>query len=160
MCAIIRTTSQLLSLPAAQPTQISRLDHRHHAGVHLAHSIAKRFNILNVVACQKDGPAVRRKGLEQRTHFRNAVLVQSVHGFVKNHQARFLHNRLSDAQPLPHAEGILPHRLCGKRIEPNPANRIRHLFQPDLFAQTGQDFKIFQAGQLGQTWAAKTRKCI
>ena len=55
------------------------------------------------------------------------MLVETIHWLVEDHQRRFLHDCLRDADPLLHDERLLADGFAGHRVEPHAADRVGYL---------------------------------
>ena len=73
------------------------------------------LDLVQQVRGQQDGGAAVGVAAEQVAHPADAGRVQTVGGFVEDQDLGVAEQRVRDAQPLPHAEGVVAHAAVGLR---------------------------------------------
>ena len=96
---------------------------------------------------QNRGPGGFRHGSDKAAHFLHPCRVQTIGRLVQDQQLWAAQQGHGDAQPLLHAQGVLPHRSVGVRGQADdiqyPANvPVIHTLQ------IRNDFQVFPGGQV------------
>ena len=87
------------------------------------------------MACEQDGLALGFQLQQKPTNILHAGFIQSVHRLVQDQNIRVFHDRLCNAETLPHAERIFAHMLAAFGVKPHAAHRFRRLLFRDRPAQ-------------------------
>jgi len=93
------------------------------ADVHDADMRADLFDLGEQVGGEQHGDATGGEIGDERTHLAGALRVEAVGRLVEDEQLTWLQQRRRDAQPLPHAQRIVPEPFAGGRAEADPIQR-------------------------------------
>ncbi len=82
------------------------------------------LHFVEQVAGQQYCPAMVGEVAEERSHPGDALGVQSVRGLVQDEHLRLAYERLRDAEPLPHPEGVATHPPVCRVGQPDQVQQV------------------------------------
>ena len=84
------------------------------------------LHLVQQVTGQQHRPAPVGEVAQQPAHPGDALGIQPVRRFVQDEHLRLTDERLGDAEPLPHAEGIAAHPAIGGVGQPDEVQQVLH----------------------------------